>query len=239
MLSQQTFEQQHQADWQSLDNCLRNLETLRWWKRTRVDVSVIPTLYAALCQQHAIAHSRGYSHTLTEQLHRLIIRAHHQLYRQRSHWLPRLWRFVGGGFARALRAEKKLFSLACFLFLLPALSAGVMSAVWPATADMFLGSNQRIGLERMYQPDGEPLRPDGLESASNFLMFGFYIMNNIGIDFRVFAGGILLGVGSLFFLLFNGVHIGAAAGYLTGKGYIAPFWGFVAGHSALLLQLLD
>ena len=61
-------------------------------------------------------------------------------------------------------------------------------------------------------------------------MFGFYIYNNISIAFRTFAGGVLLGVGSAFVLLFNGLFIGAITGYLTAQGYAETFYTFVAGH---------
>ena len=63
-------------------------------------------------------------------------------------------------------------------------------------------------------------------------MFGFYIKNNTGIGFQTFAGGLIFGAGTIFFLLYNGLVIGATAGHLTGLGYIDTFWGFVAGHSA-------
>jgi len=231
MLNQQAFEEYHSTDWRALDACLTARESLRPWARRPQNVSALPTLYAALCQQHAIAHSRGYSHALTERLHSLITRAHHQLYRHRTHWFGRLLRFIGGGFARALRRERKLTTLAIVLFLGPAIACGLISAIWPSTADVFMGTQTRASLEYMYRPGAE-IRPEGFESASHFLMFGFYIFNNIGIDFRVFAGGILFGIGSIFFLLFNGIVIGAAAGYLTGLGYTEQFWGFVAGHSA-------
>ena len=48
----------------------------------------------------------------------------------------------------------------------------------------------------------------------------------------------LFGLGSLFFLLFNGLTIGAVAGHLTQLGYIETFWGFVAGHSAFELTAI-
>jgi len=66
-------------------------------------------------------------------------------------------------------------------------------------------------------------------------MYGFYIANNVRIDFQCFAGGILFGAGSVFFLLANGVIIGAAARYVTSVGGGVPFWSFVAGHSAFEL----
>jgi uncharacterized membrane protein SpoIIM required for sporulation len=67
------------------------------------------------------------------------------------------------------------------------------------------------------------------------MMFGFYIWNNVRIGFQTFAGGLLAGVGSVWFLASNGVIIGSVAGYLTQIGYAATFWSFVAGHSSLEL----
>jgi len=54
----------------------------------------------------------------------------------------------------------------------------------------------------------------------------------VRIGFQTFAGGMLFGVGSVWFLAANGVIIGAVAGYLTEVGYRDTFWSFVAGHSA-------
>ena len=39
-------------------------------------------------------------------------------------------------------------------------------------------------------------------------MFGFYILNNVSIGFRSFAGGIIFGLGTIFFLVFNGLILG-------------------------------
>jgi len=69
-------------------------------------------------------------------------------------------------------------------------------------------------------------------------MFGFYIWNNIRISFQAFAGGIALGLGSVFFLVYNGVHGGAVAGFLAQAGLGRQFWPFVATHSALELPAL-
>src|SRR5260221_540451 len=85
--------------------------------------------------------------------------------------------------------------------------------------------------ERMYNPAGKVI---GRERAADtdFVMLGFYIKNNIGISFQVFASGIVFGVGSLFYLVMNGIFMGAVAGYLTHLGYTSTFWSFVCGHGA-------
>lgn len=232
MLNQRAFEHQYESDWAKLEVSLGSLESERPWKKKRADHSDLPNLYAALCQQHALAMSRGYSPALTSRLHSLITRAHHQLYKHRGHVLERIAHFFGGGFAIALREQRTLFGISCLLFFGTSLICGVLAAYSTDFADLFMGAQQRYALEEMYSPDNGSIRPEGMESDTNLLMFGFYIMNNIGIDFRVFASGILFCLGSVFFMVFNGIHIGAAAGHLTGIGYTDRFWGFVAGHSA-------
>ncbi|MEO4017989.1 stage II sporulation protein M, partial [Pseudomonas rossensis] len=67
-------------------------------------------------------------------------------------------------------------------------------------------------------------------ASEDWVMFGYYIMHNIGIAFQTFASGLLFGLGSAFFLFFNGLMIGAVAGHLTHIGYGQTFWSFVVGH---------
>ncbi len=233
MLNQKTFEQQHKQTWAELDECLTALEATRLFRKRKTDSAHhLPTLYANLCQHHAIALSRGYSHTLVDTLHAQINRAHHQLYRYQGNWLARTMRFIGGGFAAAVRKEAKLFGIACLLFFGTALVAGSFAAYSEDIAELILGGRTKFNIEQMYEPNTFDIRPANMEDASSFYMFGFYIANNIGIDFRVFASGIVFGIGSVFFLLLNGVSIGAAAGHLSAIGYVDTFWGFVAGHSA-------
>ena len=70
------------------------------------------------------------------------------------------------------------------------------------------------------------------------MMFGFYIQNNISIAFQCFAAGIFAGVGSMFFLVFNGVFFGAVAGYLTERGLGETFYSFVVTHGAFELTAI-
>nr|WP_241086131.1 stage II sporulation protein M [Candidatus Vondammii sp. HM_W22] len=63
----------------------------------------------------------------------------------------------------------------------------------------------------MYDPANRKLgRASERSSEIDFVMFGFYISNNIGVGFRTFAGGISFGLGSVLFLLFNGLVNGGS-----------------------------
>jgi uncharacterized membrane protein SpoIIM required for sporulation len=98
-----------------------------------------------------------------------------------------------------------------------------------------LGSATMASMDQMYGGQEEQLSHLRQEYGSNFMMFCFYIYNNVAIDFRIFAGGMVAGLGTLFFLLFNGVQIGAAAGYVNHACNPESFWSFVAGHSSFEL----
>ena len=70
------------------------------------------------------------------------------------------------------------------------------------------------------------------------MMFGFYIRNNVGVAFQCFAGGLFAGLGTLFFLAYNGAFSGALAGYLTERGLSYTFYSFIATHSAFELTAI-
>ncbi|MDR2625523.1 MAG: stage II sporulation protein M, partial [Zoogloeaceae bacterium] len=85
----------------------------------------------------------------------------------------------------------------------------------------------------MYAPETQRLGALASAAADGQLaMLMYYIGHNVQIDFQCFAGGILFGLGSVFYLVFNGLTLGMVAGHLTEVGYVNTFWGFVAGHSA-------
>jgi uncharacterized membrane protein SpoIIM required for sporulation len=88
--------------------------------------------------------------------------------------------------------------------------------------------------EQMYGPAAKSIG-HARDSGDDWSMFGFYIMNNIGIAFQCYATGVLIGLGSIFFLFWNGVYMGAIAGYVTSRGFGTTFFSFIATHSAFEL----
>jgi uncharacterized membrane protein SpoIIM required for sporulation len=70
------------------------------------------------------------------------------------------------------------------------------------------------------------------------MMAAFYVHNNVGIAFRCFATGILFGLGSIFFLVYNGLATGAVAGAVTAAGHGGNLFTFIAGHGAFELTAI-
>ncbi len=197
-----------------------------------------PSAYRQLCHHLALAQSRMYSPLLIERLNQLVIRGHHHLYATRMHFWHRAVDFFLRDFPRLVRQEWKVMALASFLFFGSFFAMVIAIQVEPDLVYTVIPGQQVAEMEDMYDPEQSSRLGRIREADSDVMMFGFYIRNNTGIGFQVFAGGLLYGLGSLFFLLYNGLVIGAVAGHLTQVGYIETFWGFVAGHSAFELTAI-
>jgi uncharacterized membrane protein SpoIIM required for sporulation len=190
-------------------------------------------LYRRVCEHLALARARAYPAPLVAELDALTHRAHQVIYAGGD----RGWRQLGRLFAldvpRMVRRHAAYVALATAVFFGPLVVMGLLTWWQPSFALSVVGAGQLQEYDFMY---GEAASIGRVRSADNdWTMFGFYIFNNIRISFQCFAGGLLAGLGSLFFLGYNGLHIGVIAGYLTERGLGEAFWSFVATHSSFEL----
>jgi uncharacterized membrane protein SpoIIM required for sporulation len=235
-MKQSQFEQRHQDDWQRF---AERLETLERSRRKNEAGDGFAEAYRHICQQLALAQARGYSSHLIDPLQQLAMRGHQQLYRHRSQFAAQLLSFVLADFPRLVRSEWRLVALAGALFFGSLIIMGVLVYAWPDLIYSVVSPAQVGEMESMYDPAARRLGQAAERgSSTDWMMFGYYIMHNIGIAFQTFASGLLFGLGSLFFLFFNGLMIGAVAGHLTNVGFGETFWPFVVGHGAFELTAI-
>jgi uncharacterized membrane protein SpoIIM required for sporulation len=235
-MKQSQFENLNQPDWQRFTLQLDGLERGKADSDSSLDFAAH---YRRLCQQLALAQSRGYSSQLVEQLQQLALRGHQQLYRHRSPIGGQLIGFILAGFPRLVRAQWRFVLAASLLFFGALLLMGVLVYSVPELVYAVLPVDQVNDMEAMYDPDARRIgRSAERGSSEDWMMFGYYIMHNIGIAFQTFASGVLFGLGSLFYLVFNGLVIGAVVGHLSQIGYGETFWSFVVGHGAFELTAI-
>ncbi|HRE17430.1 MAG TPA: stage II sporulation protein M, partial [Rhodocyclaceae bacterium] len=206
-------------------------------KATRLEAlpfARLPGAFRRLCRDLALARDRQYSARLVEDLHRRVLAAHQHIYGAMPAQRGSVLAFIAGGFPRLVRDEWRLVLAAFLLFFLPLVIMLVAAQYVPESVYLILSPEQADQMQEMYAPDAKHIgRPRS--AGSQWEMWGYYIANNVRIDFQCFAGGIAFGVGAVFFMIYNGLMIGAVAGHLTQLGYIETFWGFVAGHGAFEL----
>lgn len=237
------FERRYRAAWEEFDRLLTALELPAKKRKTaesaegKVALSKIPPLYREVCHHLALATDRQYPHFLVTHLHTLVDRGHQALYQTKTRFWAGIWHYVAQEFPQLIRSHPKLLLLSTLMFCVPLFALMLACYVYPEAVYSVFDPGQVAVFEKMYDPASAAIgreRP----ADSDVLMFGYYIRNNIGISFQVFASGLLAGVGCFFYLMMNGLFMGAIAGYLTSIGYASTFWQFVCGHGAFELTAI-
>jgi uncharacterized membrane protein SpoIIM required for sporulation len=238
------FEARYAPVWRRLEAALDTLQGVKTVKHaparrepTADGPAELASLYRRSCEHLALARSRAYPIHLTQRLETLTQRAHEAIYRRHDYGTARLKRLLLVDFPQSVRSHRRYLLAAALVFLLP-----MLAMTWATWRDpgFVLSVVDAVQAERFDEMYGDSARAIGRERSADtdWTMFGFYIMNNIGVAFRCFAGGLLAGVGSLFFLAYNGVQGGAVSGYLTARGHGTTFWSFVVTHSAFELTAI-
>jgi len=225
------FEAAHSAAWNELEAALGALPKGR--RAAPADRARIATLYRAACEHLALAEARAYPVWLIERLEALTARGHQRIYRESDFGIDKLRRLFLVDFPAAVRSHWRHVLIAFIAFAAPLVVTGVAAYADPGFVLSVHDARAVDEYEKMY---GDVDGPLGRRSAgSDWEAFGFYVYNNVRIAFQCFAGGLLFGVGSLFFLVANGTMAGSIAGYVTWRGFGPNFYSFVVTHSAFEL----
>lgn len=235
-MKQGQFERTYQPLWQLLEQQITTLETPKG-RLSSSELASFASRYRRLCHLHALAKERHYSSYLVDQLGDLVVRGHQQLYRRKQPFRQQLISFVVAGFPCLVREQQAYIWWATALLYVPGLMI-YLAILWQPDLVYTITSPNQVGnFEVMYDPQNRTLG-SARESDTNLQMFGFYIRNNIGVSFNTFASGILFGIGSIFFLVYNGLLMGAVAGHLTNAEFTHTFFTFVVGHGSFELTAI-
>lgn len=221
-MKQNRFEERHGALWHEIETILQGPSP---------QADSLPALYRRLCQNLALADQRGYSPNLTDYLQKLVLDCHQRLYGTALERPLTLRRWLLEEMPQRVRAEWPLMALALLAFWGVALGVGLLVWFEPHWAYSFMPPQQLDKMHQMYQSGSIRVGRGG--SEGDVQMFGFYVWNNVSIDFRTFAGGIFGGVPALLSVLFNGMHLGVVAAWLSKDPATRHnFWSFVVTHSS-------
>jgi uncharacterized membrane protein SpoIIM required for sporulation len=231
------FENLYEKEWEELAHALAPI--LDGHKRRSpafdpIRGERVAELYRRACEHLALARARNYPRYLLDRLDKLTSDAHQVIYYRRDFGLRRIKDAFVRDFPRAVRAHAGYVWTATLLLVVPMLLMGWLVYQRPDLVLSIMDSEQAMEYEAMYSAEAESI--GSLRGADeDWMMFGIYIYNNISIAFQCFAGGLFAGLGSMFFLISNGVFFGTVAGYLTERGLGETFYSFVVTHGAFEL----
>lgn len=222
-----------EPQWALLEQLLHQAEKDGIKSLSAAQIQQLSSLYRLTTADLARVKTRQLGATLEDYLKDLVRRGYSQVYqgRQRQEWQS-IWRFYQSGFPATVQ---KTWPHTLVAFLIFGLGWAIGS--WYTAHDpqfMELVIPERI--MTMVQDEGKLWMGSivGIEPlASSQIM-----TNNISVTLAALAGGIFAGLGTLYILWFNGLHIGSIA-TLVGQNDLAyPFWAFVFPHGALELPAI-
>lgn len=232
MRPQDEFVAARQQEWAELEQLLQLGGGFR--KLPPLSIARAASIYRAVSSDLMRAQAAGYSPDVIALLDGLAARAHNTLYSAPPYRMRAVWELVAADFPRTLRRHGRFFALAIALFVLPGVLgfAGAMRS--RAFALQILPAES---VEQMEEAYAEGFGK-GRKADVNTYMTGFYVFHNVGIAFQCFATGVLFGLGSVFFLVYNGLTIGAVAGLVTAAGHGRNLLTFTCTHGAFELTAI-
>jgi uncharacterized membrane protein SpoIIM required for sporulation len=193
---------------------------------TRAELASLIDEYQALIADLARARSLGASRSTVDHLNRIAVTGHNLLYgRIRRHQLSAEADWFGS-FARAARRHAWAVALSAVMFFGPAVASYVAVQLHPAlgydlVAEGFLDFN--------------PAHEENLHSIPSLarpIVSSAIITNNVQVALMAFGLGLTAGVGTTLVLIFNGIHLGSVAGWMTLQGSQKALWGWIMPHGA-------
>jgi len=234
-VTEAAFVARRHKDWAELELLTRRANDKSVTSLEVHELTRLSPLYRDICADLARARAARYSAPLVDYLHALTAGAHSVLYA-----LPPRPRFTFSfrgpksaflAFPRVVRAHWRTMLLAFALFFGPFLFGAIASMTEPSFAFRVVPESQLRPLVDGYAKGFSA----GRQVGEGAMMAGFYVNNNVGIALRCFATGVFGGLGSAFYLVQNGLAIGAILGYVASQGAGTNLLLFIIGHSSFEL----
>lgn len=197
-------------NWQELERLCDQMGYRRKRALGAASISRFAALYRAACADLALADAYHLPPNTVQYLHRLVGRAHNQLYRSRTFDFTMWGRMLFVDTPQRIFGDRCIqFSFCLFwgVFILSAILAHSQQ-MWPNFAVDVLGEHEIEAMEQMFA-DFVP----GRDWGENAMMASFYISHNTGIGLQCFVGSLLVLPG-LLISIYNAMVLGASFGYM-------------------------
>jgi uncharacterized membrane protein SpoIIM required for sporulation len=231
-MTEQNFVQRREPVWKEFSRLIVG-------KRSELKKRAVSFIqkFREMTQDLNTAKACGFDPAIVERLNTLVSEGNQILYARHSRPLKTLLRFILQIFPQKIRFQWRGILSVSLLFYGLGVFFCFLCVRFPGIAEELVSAHQLDRLEEMYNPESRNFLtpPDVRDNAD---MFGYYIYNNISIAFRTFAGGILAGIGSLFFLCINAGFLGIIIGHLHNTGYTMNLFPFMIAHSAFELTAI-
>ena len=227
------FITQRKSAWQRLEDLLKLLDTASLRRLQRDEVRELGRIYRRTASDLAIARAESRDPRLVNYLNSLVIRAHGRIYRADAHGSKRIRHFFARELPQTFRRTWRYTLLSFSVFTIFAIF-GFLGTHYDPEFSELVGVNpafRELYIETK-TPWWESLNESNQEGASKIMT------NNIQVTIYTFAFGATCGIGTLFFLAFNGANLASVIALTYRAGFGNDLLTFVAAHGVIELSCI-
>lgn len=232
------FLRQRRPAWERLEGLLERLGRQGLSSLSPEELDEFARLYRQAAADLAYAQAHYPFHQeVNYYLNHLVARAHGHFYAPQRQGLASVVWFLREGFPLLVRRRRGYILVAAGVFLI---SGGfAFAAGWRGTelAEVLVPEAMREWLETTRYRPGTGLMPPALRP----LLGSTILVNNLQVGLLAFAWGLLLGIGTLYILLQNGLVIGALIGLMhqgASSQHILLLWSLLLPHGVIELPAI-
>jgi uncharacterized membrane protein SpoIIM required for sporulation len=227
------FIDQRKNSWERLEDLLTLLDRSTLRRLHREEVRELGRIYRRTASDLAIARAESRDPRLINYLNSLVIRAHGRIYRAEAHGGKRIRQFFAAEFPQTFRRTWRYTALSFSVFFLFSLIGFIGTKYDPEFSEI-------VGVPPAFREVEietknhwwEELNKSNQEGAS------YIFTHNIQVTIYTFAFGALFGVGTLFYLAYNGAIIAAILALTYRAGFGNDLLTFMIGHGVIELTCI-
>jgi uncharacterized membrane protein SpoIIM required for sporulation len=220
-------------NWERLEELLKLLDNASLRRLHREEVRELGRSYRRAASDLAIARAESRDPRLVNYLNSLVIRAHGRIYQADAQGSRRIVNFFTRDFPQTFRRTWRYTALAFAVFAL--FSVIGFAGTWKDQE-----FSELVGVSPAFREMNIETKTHWWEELNKANQIGASAIftNNIQVTFYTFAFGALLGVGTLFYMAYNGAVIAAVVALTYKAGFGNDLVTFMCGHGVIELSCI-
>lgn len=227
------FINQRKNAWQRLEELLKLLDRSSLRRLRREDVRELGRIYRRTASDLAIARAESRDPRLINYLNNLVIRAHGRVYRADARGTQKIGNFFARELPRTFRRTWRYTVFSFSVFTIFAALSFIATRYDPEFSEL-------VGVSPAFRELNIETRTHWWEDLNDQNQIGaaFIMQNNIRVTIYTFAFGAMLGIGTIYYLAFNGANLASVLALTYRAGFGNDLVTFMVGHGVIELSCI-
>lgn len=227
------FIDQRKTAWQRLEDLLKLLDGSSLRRLHREEVRELGRIYRRTASDLAVARAESRDPRLINYLNSLVIRAHGRIYQADPQGSSRVKQFFTRDFPQTFRRTWRYTAVSFSVFLVFSVIGFVGTKFDPEFSEL-------VGVEPAFRELYIETKTHWWEDLNKANQVGASAIftHNIQVTVYTFAFGALFGVGTIFYLAYNGANIASVLALTYRAGFGNDLLTFMAGHGVIELSCI-